>query len=383
MALSPSAQANLGASRPDPAQVYGPQTAQRTRLEVTREVLELDCVERHGEPRCAFQAIYTVRNSTRQSEPVVAAFYGVYTHGVVIDVDGHRATTELSDTEVRSLDQLVFGPPAGGARPRFLESFDPERAERTGFRATLAPGQTSQVVARGEIEPGQFFEPRGYAWPAPETRHAWLGRERSTKDYQLQYLLFPIRTWARVGPIEIRVSYPEAWTFYGRVDVTGDEPPPRWAVAEQEDRIEQQLLTRADAGAVLTVGFGLPAPLVGLGGGTLALGGGIGDGGGFRAQLGFEVAAPDWVLYGLALGSNLRDDLLVVPGVELASPMVLVVPSFGIGLGVPVRLLPERAVGLRGQGSMFWGPVGVMVTHDEYPGQNSGRLTSILGAVGF
>jgi hypothetical protein len=383
VSLAPGVAANLGASRPDPAQVYGPQVARRTLLEVIREVLEIDCVERHGEPRCTFRASYAVRNPAGHSESVVAAFYGVYTHGVSVDLDGRPATAQLTDAEVRGLDRLVFDPHAADAGPRFLGSSDRGGSERVGFRATFAPSQVSEVVTRGDIRPGKVLEPHGYARPASETRHGWLGRDRRTETYQLEYLLFPIRTWARVGPIEIRVRYPEDWTFYGRIYATGKESPPRWATVEEDGRVEQRLATRASAGSVLSLGFGLPAPFVQLGGGTLALGGGMGDGGGLRAQLGWEVAAPNWVLYGVAVGSNLRDDLVVIPSIELASPMILVVPSFGIGVGVPVRLVPERAVGVRGQASAYFGPVGLVVTHDEYPGQSVGRLTSVFGAVGF
>ena len=60
--------------------------------------------------------------------------------------------------------------------------------------------------------------------------------------------------------------------------------------------------------------------------------------------------------------------VVVVPAVEVASPWVLIVPSIGLGLGVPIRLRPTVEVGGRFVADAHVGPVGIMMALDYYPG---------------
>ena len=52
-----------------------------------------------------------------------------------------------------------------------------------------------------------------------------------------------------------------------------------------------------------------------------------------------------------------------------STPSVLILPSLGFGLGMPVRVVEERRVGLRVQLTVQWPVLGWVTCFDIYPGQ--------------
>jgi len=59
---------------------------------------------------------------------------------------------------------------------------------------------------------------------------------------------------------------------------------------------------------------------------------------------------------------------------ELATPALLIIPSFGIGLGVPVQVTPDPRPGVRIQGDLHFYPVGLVVSERE-------PMTPLTGAL--
>ena len=90
-------------------------------------------------------------------------------------------------------------------------------------------------------------------------------------------------------------------------------------------------------------------------------------------RFGYEVAAPEWLLYSVSADTDFGDLLKVAPTIEVASSQVLILPSFGIGVGAPVLILPEVQVGARVQGTMQFGPVGFVTSLDAFPGLSGDR----------
>lgn len=112
------------------------------------------------------------------------------------------------------------------------------------------------------------------------------------------------------------------------------------------------------------------------------------DSGGFRMRLGYEVAYPSYVLYSLNVDTDFQDEVVVAPVVELASDSVMfIIPSVGLGLGVPVRVWPEVDVGLRGQLTLQWPLLGVVTSLDVYPGMDTEApgmfQATLLGQIAF
>jgi hypothetical protein len=70
----------------------------------------------------------------------------------------------------------------------------------------------------------------------------------------------------------------------------------------------------------------------------------------------------------LALDASFRDDLVLAAGAEAATrSYAAIIPSLGVGLGVPLRLYPERQVGLRAQLTVHWPFLGWVTCFDVYP----------------
>ena len=98
------------------------------------------------------------------------------------------------------------------------------------------------------------------------------------------------------------------------------------------------------------------------------IGGTVDDSSHLRARLGYEFAAPKWLIYGLTLDSDFTTDLVVSGMIEAATPFVLMLPSLSGGVGVPVRVLPEAEVGIRIQLGVQYPVAGFVTSFDIYPG---------------
>jgi hypothetical protein len=108
-----------------------------------------------------------------------------------------------------------------------------------------------------------------------------------------------------------------------------------------------------------------------FGGLLLGVGGATGSTGGVRGRIGWQFGAPDWLLYSLTLDTDFQHRVIVAPLVEAASPMIVIVPSLGFGLGVPVQVAPETRVGARLQFDLHFAPIGFVTSVDIYPSKGS------------
>ncbi len=380
------AAANLAAVQRNPSSLSTPATLRPTPLEVTAEQLRITCDEVDRAPRCTFHARYTLRNPTDAPQEADAAFYGLRTEGVTLRLDGQPVQRDLSEEEQRALDRaLPFWDPVLDALGRELGetrhgNHNPSLLSRTGARFTLPPQAAATLDAEGVLLPGRLFRP-SYAIPPVEARHLLLNTRLPDADFDLDYLLGPIKSWAAVGPVEIQITYPARWAFQGTLSnirptlresaglTTTEAPPPAWTTSPAAD--ERATATATLDGAaladVLSLRFTVPGRPVSFGGALLGIGGDPGDRGGLRLRLGATFAGPDWLLYGLSLDTDLSDLTKLTPLVEVASPQVLILPSLSLGLGAPVILTPDLHVGARLQGTLHFALLGFALAVDAFP----------------
>jgi hypothetical protein len=375
--FSSTALANIAAVQPDPALVAAPARAAGTGepksrpvgLHVVAERLVFDCSEEDGRPVCDFRAIYRVKNRSGARQAVVAAFLGVHTSGVKIRVADRAVSHTLTDAEVKRIDAAVQGV-IDDKKNRTSFSLERQKAlSHAGFKLTVEAGQEARVEATGRVRPGRLFVP-SYAVDAVRTRHPLLGTRSPGQEYDLEYLVAPIRTWGSVGAIQVMLRHPASWEV--GISTTGDARKPRQqSRADGDSRTVE--LALSPAVDLLRVHVGLPPRVLLNGGVLLGLGGTLDDPRGFRARLGYEIAAPGWLFHGLTVDTDFTDELVVTPTWEAAtSGVMVIIPSLAVGLGVPVQVKPEVTAGIRMQLTLQWPFIGLVTTFDLYPGLDTG-----------
>jgi hypothetical protein len=356
------ARANMAAVQLHPAKFAPPIAVRAAGVKVESERLRFECEARAGAPSCRFEAVYTVRNPGDAAETVVGAFYGARAKVVAISAGEARVDRALSAEEGAALDEALEAAAGDQIRRQHSPlSVKDEAAGRFGFELALGPGERASLAARGTLEPGERWVPKGYGSDAVEARHLLLGKSGRERSWDLEYLVAPIWTWTGDPTIDVelvvrgpyRVSLGEGWTRQERDGAT--RATRRWSAHE--------------APAALQVLLSQDAPLLGNGGVLLGFGGTFGEGRPttLRARLGYEANVLGWLLVSAAAETDFEKRAQLVPAVEAASPGLWVIPSVGIGLGMPVQVSPGPRVAGRLQASLMFYPVGVFAAVDYYP----------------
>jgi hypothetical protein len=380
-AAGASARANMAAIQRDPARLGAPGTTGPNPLRVEHEKLTLTCSDSRGQPVCAFEARYTVSNPHRTRHEVAAAFLGVHTRGVTIAIDGRAPTEQPSAAEIRAIvaeaEKAADEAPHVGVRGQRNAEVD-----RWGFVLVTQPGARHEIVVRGEILPGRRFIPSGYTMPAVQARHLLFGSRTPEKSvFDLEYLVAPLRTWRGDPRIDVRIVYPSRW----RLSIAGDRG---WSTASAgSSKVVTARLASHEAPPVLDLEIEERAPLLTPGGVLVGIGGSFAPGGPRpRGRIGYEIAAPRWLLYSLTADTNFRDRFIVTPMVEAASPAIIVVPSAGLGIGAPIQISPDPRAGVRFQADAHFYPVGIVTSVDVYPRVGALRgftEVSVLAQIGL
>jgi len=372
------ARANMAATQRYPAQIGAPGFAAQTPLVVEEEKLRLDCAAQGEGISCRFEADYLVFNPTSEEARVLGAFYGVRTHETSIAADGVVVDHALTTEEIQRLD-LAVRQATEKSRQAQQPCIFSSGWERFGLDLTVAAGARVRLVARGRMDPGERWIPRGYQAPAVEARHLLLGREPHERLFDLDYFVAPLWTWRGEPTIEVEVHYPDAFEFPVSEGWTFERT--------KEGKVARRTIATRSENGSLWLGFLKPAPLVADGGLLAGVGGAFGDQAGLRLRLGYEVALRGWLLASLAAESDLQTRVRIVPAIEAASPAILfIIPSVGVGAGVPVQVWPQARVGIRLQASLHVYPAGLLFAADFYPRAGSSRFVaefSLLFQVGL
>lgn len=354
--LAPPAAANMAAP-PPPARVSGLAAAGGPGpLEVRAADLVIDCAA--GPATCRLQVTYRIHNANPASAGGGAAFYAVDTEDVTVTVDGQPAGYPVTADAADAFDATVA---SATGDPRALG--DEPGLSRHGAALALAGGADATVVVTGVLHPR---DRRRYylSMPAAAARHRlFVHGGRADRRFRLRYLVAPIRTWSGFpAAMTFTLKQPAGWSasVVGATDLVteraGGVVTQRGRIATDESTLEIELAVA-------------PRPPIHAGL-VLGLGGHVDDATGVRVRAGVEAGRGPY-LASVAVEIERADDatgVIVVPAVTVASPWVLIIPSVGLGLGVPVRLRPTTAVGGRFLADAHFGPLGMMLTLDYYPG---------------
>ncbi|MBN1946842.1 MAG: hypothetical protein JW797_14305 [Bradymonadales bacterium] len=366
-----------------PAMVGGLRTDQATSLVILEEQVRFTCFEDPEGERCRFEAIYRIQNPGDEDQQALAGFFTVHATEVVTTLDGREISTPLTPQQVVLLDGSISQEERDRFPDGFFASVPPhlqEQIGRYGIPLTLAPGQISELVVQGVVEPAESFRP---AWvrSAVETRHLLLSTRSPDRIVDLDYLMASQHCWASVGPLQVTIRYPRSWLFTAGAipdfqpysEVVSIQVGDDWTSNEEGALQVVSTTVASGAGTRLAASFTRPASKFSFGGVLLGLGGAVDDSGGFRMRVGVEVAAPDWLLYSLNVDTDWSERFMITPTVVAAtgSPSFLPI-GFGVGLGMPIEILDDFRVGVRAQVDMVFGPLGFVTSFDLFPGLASG-----------
>jgi hypothetical protein len=356
--VSVPAAANVAASARTPAVLTLSQGHARTRSEVLGEELFFDCSGAEREEACRFEARYRLRNSTPEAEVIDAAFLGTRAGEVSVAFDGEPLP-------VAQGAEPAPGPDEALGRPKRAT------VERFGFTLTLPPGRGGELVVRGVVLLAQRFLPSGYVWPAVQARHVLLSSgTQPVTFWDIDYLLGPIRTWAGNPKLHVSVRIPASWQVGSSPNASARALPEAagWQLRrEGAYTVAERHLEGASAPEWLNIALTQRKPWWTRGGAQLGLGARLGGASRFMARLGYQLAAPESFLHSLSVETDFREQLVLTPLTQYATPQILILPSLGLGVGVPVQVLPDARPGVRLLVDVHMGPVGAAFSWDHYP----------------
>lgn len=330
----------------------------KTPLTVDSASVRMDC---HGGDTCGLEVHYAVTNPTDEPQGGTAAFYGMSTNDMKVTVNGAPANVDITDAAV--FDSAVEQ--AGGISGLRGAS------DRQGFAITVAPKATAQVVVTGTIVVNMRRGYDGFAPMADVGRHLLLTpKPPSEARMELDYFVAPIRTWgAAPKDMAFTLVNPADWNPYinGAEDVKVTTAPD--GRTERNGRVP----TTID---MLSIYAYLGERGQRLRGGVFAaIGGNVDDATGVRTRVGGELAVIGrsyFASLALEVESGDPTSYVIVPAFSAATPWILIIPSLGAGVGVPMRVSPTFEVGGRIQLDAHFGPVGYFVAFDWYPGMEAG-----------
>lgn len=334
-------------------------------VDVLREQISFDCTEDGSAVVCEVDARMTLRS--RVAEPVsVQVVLTMPSNearlaGEAVDISAHDAPRERL--------HAILGANKADAN-------SPLHYARFGARVLtlLLKDDAPRVLSyRGAV---RLVRNDRYGWviPAVKARHLLLSDMQSDASFDVHYAPTPTPNRGPQHELDIQVRHPNGVELRTpqhpiRVPRHGEPPTSSWRAAKAGSGVVQ---TYATSGGE-DVGWSLfkPGRSYHLGGPFIGFGA---TDGGFRTRAGYELAAPEWLLFQLAAETDFHKYVTIVPAIEAASPFIILLPSFGIGAGVPIRVGPSGTeVGVRIQASVAFGPLGFFTAADIYPGRDSAR----------
>lgn len=364
-----------------------------TTIRVEREELVIVC-EGTRHPTCRFEATYFLHNRGGSAEELLGAFYELLeprllgavhdpetprahesrSRGpgeVSVKLDGAPVDREATAEQLARMDALVLADEAVAKDVR-----DGSRhLHRSPFRLSLGPDARARLLFAGELSPTEFRHEgalQPYTPPAVAVRHPVFGATDSSRWVDTSdafvYLITPLSGWAGDPEITVTIRHDAGAHF-------APESPTSWSSARGAGVAEVVERTTMRPSAKQNLRFRLERSSFPLknGGPLVGMGPRIGREE-LRLRAGFEVSGPAFLVYGLAVETNLERYATGVATVEVATPSLFyVIPSAAFGVGLPVQWRKDEPtrVGARGVLTLSWPVLSFLFPVDVYPTPNS------------
>lgn len=361
LALGGAAHGNIARPSDNPAELGAPTTdGDGSPLRVVAQDLTITCAEAARRTvACRFRSEYVFENPGEGPVELAPVF----------------VTVDAADVAVEVASAAVPATPLDGERlaayrhgmHELIPHWDTGHGGQvvaSSFPLAVAPRAQVTVVVTGRLIPDGWFRP-SYALPGHRARHMVVTRKPGPKGFTVGYLIAPLRTWGDAPTVRVRVETPRGWR--ARVMVDDAEQPPG----------QRELAVDGDTAGRLAVHLQPPAQRVVAGGPLVAIGGAVAGAGGFRMRAGYELGFPDRWLAGVAVDTDFDDHLAVAAVARYVTPAVLIIPSLGAGVGVPVLLGDGTDVGVRAELDLHYPALGFVMTFDYY--LDAGFQMTLLG----
>jgi hypothetical protein len=347
---------------------------------VERENLEIDCVATTSEyhPQCKFVATYFLFNPSANGEELLGAFYRAdkppeYQSGwsggsVDALLDGVDVRADATAEQIARMNEIVNADPATAqivtAKSLTLHA-DP-------FRITVAAGQRSQLVFKGNLEAMEFRDdsPReGWLFPAIVCRHVVLGSSMSkgwtntSEDYL--YVASPLAQWAGDPMIHVTLRHGSHTSF--------ESTMPNWTSHSRDGVTTEQTTLRARDKANLTYRLAVNEDIIHNGGPLVGIGPRLGRKE-LHTRFAYEIGILKSYMAAVQAETNFDNYVVAAPEITAATPNFAgIIPGLAFGVGAPIQFRKhvDPRAGIRFEIGFTFPIVSLAIPIDYYPVENS------------
>lgn len=367
---------NVGGATMKPGLIGDPIVWELTNISVIKEQLFFKFYEESDKKYCSFTAIYYLQSDTNRIIPVSGIFYGLRANNIQIYFNDNQIdNNSIDSTNFEMIDDLIFRETQKRNHHAVWMAW--KDLLKTGFKFDYNPQKENILKVTGKIalEPTQIWY--GITTSAIYTKHPFLNKSVSKGDETFHYLITPIETWKSVGEIEIFTEYPENWNVsFGRLTEKSKR---------NENNTEKIEFSFTDSiPQIFSMNVKKSKQLFYVGGGNLGFHRiGKDD---FSTRIGWEFGFYHGVLVNtmvvLDYETNFSDyHQFCVTAMPSTPWLSLIWPSFGAGIGVPIRLVDKNVyTGVRLRTDFSWGLFNISLNWDYIPKLNiDNRKTNYYG----
>jgi hypothetical protein len=346
----------------------GPYVDPELGLQLRSPSVAVRCEGRRKAPRCEYEALYVVHNPS--ARPIRGA-------AVVLGSDGTQPQVWLDRTpaasrepealderamhharEAMMLDEGDEGPPL--ARRGFVIDVPAQASVELRVATPITPTDATCGCDQLQIERWHLLVSRGLEHDYEVEHLQGLGFQVEGEDLPL----------AQIAEVPLRWSMNSLPAPHPR-RIHGGRREGRTTSMGYQGRTSWRFGTR---------------PPVLWGGPFAAVGVGWRDEPGLALRAGWEVSRPAWLVTSLAVESDARSVVTVVPAVEGTFPywsrVLMFFPAPAIGVGAPIQVWPDPRFGVRTQLRLGWHVLSILGAVDVYPAQ-AGQSRDLRGALLF
>jgi len=359
--------ANVGGATMKPGLIGDPIVWQLTNISVIKENLSLKFYERDNKKYCSFAAIYYMNCDTNQMFSVSGIFYGLRADNIQIYFNNLIVNEQIDSSNFKQIDDLIFQE----TRKRDFDVVwaDWSNLNKIGFKFNYLPNEQNVLKVTGiiSLEPTSIWY--GMTTAAIYAKHPFLNKQISKDDEIFHYLITPIETWKSVGEIEINTEYPDNWS------INYNEFSPNLSKKETQNGITKEYFLFNDTiPLIFTMNVEKQKQYFYVGGGNFGFHRiGKND---FTTRIGWEFGIYHGVLINTLIAIDYETNFsdyhqFCVSAIPSTPWLGLIWPSFGAGIGFPIRLENKNIyTGLRLRTDFSWGLFNISLNWDFMPKLN-------------